>query len=181
MSYPTDAKLLNWVRERLVKKLRTILGRVARDVERKVAQIANPRVQQLAESHLESELELAKRVMAQERTSKNKVYSAHAPEVECISKGKVHKRYEFGVKVGIAVTNRSNFVLGGLVFPGNPYDGHTLSTQLGQIELTTGTKPQEVFVDRGNRGHGVTNTQVFISSQKRGVNARLKRLLNADN
>ena len=111
-----------------VKKLRTILGRVARDVERKIDQIANPCVQQLAESHLESELELAKRVMTQERTSKNKVYSAHAPEVECISKGKVHKRYEFGVKVGIAVTNRSNFVLSGLAFPGNPYDGHTLST-----------------------------------------------------
>ena len=76
--------------------MRTILGRVARDVERKIDQIANPCVQQLAES----ELELAKRVMTQERSSKNKVYSAHAPEVECISKGKVHKCYEFGVKVG---------------------------------------------------------------------------------
>ncbi len=177
VTYPTDAKLLNRVRERLlkkahaaglklcqsyvrvgpkrlfkvnrygharqmkrmkgeVKKLRTIFGRVVRDVERKVDQIANPRVQQLAESHLK----LAKRVMAQEKTSKNKVYSANAPEVECISKGKVHKRYEFGVKVGVAVTNRSNFVLGGLVFPGNPYNGHTLSTQLGQVERITGTK-----------------------------------------
>ena len=136
--------------------MRTILGQVVRDVERKVDQIANPRVQQLVESHLESELGLAKRVMAQERTSKNKVYSAHAPEVECISKGKVHKRYEFGVKVGIAVTNRSNSVLGGLAFPGNPYDGHTLSTQLGQVERITGTKPEEVFVDRGYRGHGFT-------------------------
>ena len=157
VTYPTDANLLNRVRERLVKKaraaglkfrqsyvrvgskrlfkvnrygharqmkrmkrevkkLRTILGRVMRDVERKVDQIANPRVQQLAESHLESELGLAKRVMAQEKTAKNKVYSAHAPEVECISKSKVHKHYEFGVKVGVAVTNRSNFVLGGLRF-----------------------------------------------------------------
>ena len=100
---------------------------VVHDVERKAGKIANPCVQQLAGSHLESELELAKRVMTQERNRKNKVYSAHAPEVECISKGKVHKRYEFGVKVGIAVTNRSNFVLSGLAFPGNPYDGHTLS------------------------------------------------------
>ena len=218
VTYPTDAKLLNRVRERLVKKARaaglklrqsyvrvgpkrlfkvnryaharqmkrmkrevkklhTILGRVARDVERKIDQIANPCVQQLAESHLESELELAKRVMTQERTSKNKVYSAHAPEVECISKGKVHKRYEFGVKVGIAVTNRSNFVLGGRAFPGNPYDGHTLSAQLDQVERITGTKPEQVFVDRGYRGHGVTDSQIFISGQKRGVNAQLKRLL----
>ena len=130
----------------------------------------------MAESHLESELELAERVMAQERTNKNKVYSAHAPEVECISKGKVHKRYEFGVKVGIAVTNRSNFVLSGLAFSGNPYDGHTLSTQLGQVERITETKPEEVFVDRGC-GHGVTDSQVFISGQKRGVNTQLKSLL----
>ena len=218
VTFPTDAKLLNRVRERLVKKarkvglklrqsyvrvgpkrllkvnryaharqmkrmkkevkkLRTILGRVVRDVKRKADLIENSCVQQQAEEYLASELELAKRVMEQERTSKNKVYSAHAPEVECISKGKAHKRYEFGVKVGVAVTNRSNFVLGGLAFPGNPYDGHTLSTQLDQVERITGTKPKEVFVDRGYRGHGVTDLQVFISGQKRGVNSRLKRLL----
>ena len=214
VTYPTDAKLLNRVRERLVKKARatglklrqsyvrvgpnrifkvrryahahqmkrmneevkklcTILGRIVRDVDRKFDQIANPRVQQLTESHLE----LAKRVMAQERTSKNKVYSAHVPEVECLSKGKVHKRYEIGVKVGVAVTNRNNFVVGDLAFPGNPCNGHTLSAQLGQVVWITGTKPGEVFVDRGYRGHGVTDSQVFISGQKRGVNARLKRLL----
>ena len=117
------------------------------------------------------------RVMTQERTSKNKVYSAHAPEVECISKGKVHKRYEFGVKVGIAVTNRSNFVLSDLAFPGNPYDDHTLSAQLGQVERITGIKLEQVFVDRGYRGHGVADSQIFISDQKRGVNAQLKRML----
>lgn len=218
VTYPTDAKLLNRVRERLVKKskavglklrqtyvrvgpkhlfqvnrygharqmkrmkrevkkLHTILGRVVRDVERKVVQMADSGVQQRAESYLESELELAKRVMKQEKISKNKVYSAHAPEVECIGKGKVHKRYEFGVKVGVAVTNRSNFVLSSLAFPGNPYDGHTLLIQLGQVERITGIKPEEVFVDRGYRGHGVTDSQVFISGQKRGMNPRLKRLL----
>ena len=96
------------------------------------------------------------------------MYSAHALEVECISKGKVHKRYEFGVKVGVAVPSRSNFVMGGLAFPGNPYDSYTLSSQLGQVERIAGTKPEEVFVDRGYRGHGVTDSQVFNSSQKRG-------------
>ena len=75
------------------------------------------------------------------------------------------------------MTNRSNFVLSGLAFPGNPYDGHTLSAQLGQVERITGTKPEQVFVDRDYRGHGVTDSQIFISGQKRGVNAQLKRLL----
>ena len=75
------------------------------------------------------------------------------------------------------MTNLSNFVVGGMAFPGNPYDGHTLAAQLGQVERITGYKPQEVFVDRGYRGHGVCDSQVFISGQKRGMNARLKRLL----
>ena len=77
----------------------------------------------------------------------------------------------------VAVTNGSNFVLSGLAFPGVPYDVHTLSTQLCQVERITGTKPQEVFVDRAYRGHGVTYSQVFIFGQKRGVIARLKRLI----
>ena len=83
--------------------MRTILSRVVRDVARKAGQTVNPYVQQLTESALASELDLAKRVIDQERTSKNKVYSAHAPEVECINRGKVHKRYEIGVKVGVAI------------------------------------------------------------------------------
>ena len=92
---------MKWMRKE-VKKLRTILGRVVRDVERKAGGVAAPSARLKAD--LEQEIELSKRVMVQERSSKNKVYSAQAPEVECISKGKAHKRYEFGVKVGIAVT-----------------------------------------------------------------------------
>ncbi len=156
--------------------MRTIFGRVVQDVERKVGQITNPRVQQLEVSHLESELE-PKRVMAQEKTSKNKVYSAHALEVECISKGKAHYHYEFGVKMGVAVTNRDNFMVGGPVFPGYLYDRHAQSIQLGQVERIIGTKPEEVFVDHGYRGHSVTDSQILISGQKRDVNARLKLLL----
>ena len=75
------------------------------------------------------------------------------------------------------MTNLSNFVVGSLAFPGNPYDGYTLAAQLSLVERGTGYKPQEVFVDRGYRGHGVCDSQVFISGQKRGVNTRLKRLL----
>ena len=82
------------------------------------------------ETHFQQEL--AKRVMAQVKTSKNKMCGAQALKVECNNKGKVHKRYELRVKVGVAMTNRSNFVLDVLTFSGNPYDGHTLSAQFGQ-------------------------------------------------
>jgi IS5 family transposase len=99
----------------------------------------------------------------------------HAPEVECISKGKAHKRYEFGVKASIATTNKSNFVVGGLALPGNPYDGHTLKTVLLQVRRMTGSVIEEVFVDRGYRGHGVEDLAVYISGQRRGIKTRRLR------
>lgn len=152
-----------------VKKLRIYLGRVVRDMERK---IANQAEQQAA---FAAELGLAKRLLAQQKQDKNKLYSLHAPEVECISKGKAHKRYEFGVKASIATTNKSNFVVGGIALPGNPYDGHTLTKALEQVRRMTGSVIEEAFVDRGYRGHGETQTTVFIAGQKRGIKTeRLK-------
>jgi hypothetical protein len=68
------------------------------------------------------------RLLAHQKTGHAKLYALHAPEVECLAKGKAHKRYEFGVKVSVAVTNREGLVLGMRALPGNPYDGHTLST-----------------------------------------------------
>ena len=98
--------------------------------------------------------------------------------MECISKGKAHKRYEFGVKASIATTSKSNFVVGGMALPGNPYDGHTLTRALAQVRQMTGSVIEEAFVDRGYRGHGETQTTVFISGQKRGIKTqRLKRSL----
>lgn len=210
VSFPTDSKLLNRSRERLVRlcrangvklrqsyarkgpeavlkanryahakqmrrmrgqvrKLRTILGRVVRDIGRKTA----------GNEHLGAvfaeEIGKAERLLAQERDSKNKLYSLHAPEVECISKGKAHKRYEFGVKVGIAVTNKSSFVVGGMALPGNPYDGHTLVDCLDQVRRLTGKDVGEAYVDRGYRGHGEQEAEVYISGQKRGVKTRRVR------
>jgi len=152
-----------------VKKLHTYLGRVVRDIERKIAnQVGKQTV-------FAAELGLAKRLLAQQKQDKNKLYSLHAPEVECISKGKAHKRYEFGVKASIATTNKSNFVVGGLALPGNPYDGHTLTKALQQVRRLTGSVIEEAFVDRGYRGHGETQTTVFIAGQKRGIKTeRLK-------
>ena len=79
----------------------------------------------------------------------------HAPEAEYIGKGKAHKQYEFGVKVSVAVSNRDNFVVGMLAEPGNPYDGHTLTRAIGQVERITGRAIERSFVDRGYRGHGL--------------------------
>ena len=67
------------------------------------------------------------RVLTQRREDSHKLYSIHAPEVECIAKGKAHKKYEFGVKVSVAMSTQSNFVVGMCSLAGNPYDGHTLS------------------------------------------------------
>ena len=116
--------------------------------------------------------------MPNKKSDRNKLYSLHAPEVECISKGKAHKRYEFGVKASIATTNKSNFVVGGLALPGNPFDGHTLVSALEQVRRLTERPVEEAFVDRGYRGHGEEQTRVYISGQKRGIKTRrLKRSL----
>ena len=76
---------------------------------------------------------MAKQLLSQEKHSKGKLYRLQAPEVECLSKGEVHKRYEFGVKVSIPSTNKRNFIVGGQSLPGNPYDGHTLQDTLTQV------------------------------------------------
>jgi IS5 family transposase len=129
---------------KMTKKLKTYLGRVLRDIERKVDE---------PDSELAELLAKANRLLMQERKSKNKLYSIHAPEVECISKGKAHKRYEFGCKVGIVSTSRDNWIVGIGAFHGNPYDGHTLSESLAQSERIMEATPEHVYVDLGYRGH----------------------------
>jgi len=97
---------------RELRRLRTYLGRVVRDIERKISNKPGLRF------YFDDELSLARRLLTQEKHSKNKLYSLHAPEVECLCKGKAHKRYEFGVKASITVTNRSNFNCRGPVVTG---------------------------------------------------------------
>ena len=89
-----------------------------------------------AEFH--EELGLTERMLDQQRHDKNKLYSIHAPEIKCIAKGKVHKKYEFGVKVSVATTSQDNFVVGMQALPGNPFDGHTLSGALDQVSRLKG-------------------------------------------
>ena len=161
---------------RELKRSKVYLGRVYRDILRKL-----PAQSAAVQAHLTEPLALVARLLVQQRHDKNKLYSLHAPEVECIAKGKAHKKYEFGIKVSLTATQRGNFIVGALALPGNPYDGHTLSSALEQVEQLTGTKPERCFVDRGYRGHGVEGTEVYIAGQKRGITRALRRALKRRN
>ena len=158
---------------KMTRKLKTYLGCVYRDIIRKETD---------SDEELRKLLLLASRLLRQQKHSKHKLYSIHAPEVECISKGKAHKRYEFGNKVGVATTSRDNWVVGIQSFHSNPYDGHTLISTLDQIERLTDWKVKESYVDLGYRGHQYTGeTEVtIVSPQKmrratRAVKRWLKR------
>ena len=164
---------------RALRRLRTLLGRVERDIARKIASHAD-----LAEL-FRKPLGLASRVREQRQKQRGrKVYSLHAPEVECIGKGKAHKPYEFGVKVSVATTLRRSrggqFVTHVKALPGAPYDGHTLATVIPDIEAQIGADLQRVITDRGYRGHNAPlarRFRVFIAGQKRRVTGAIKREL----
>ena len=101
---------------KMSKKLKTYLGCVYRDIQRKVAE---------PDYQLRKLLALASRLLNQKKDYKDKIYSIHAGKVKCISKGKAHKHYEFGYKVGMVTSRRDNWILGIQTFHGNPYNGHT--------------------------------------------------------
>lgn len=148
---------------RVVKRQRTLLGIVLREVKRKLATAGTESPTTL--NRLHTLLERAERIRTQQPKDKNKLYALHAPEVECIAKGKARKPYEFGVKASIVVTHRQGLMVGARTFPGNPYDGHTLSAQLRQTNSLleeVGRVPKEVVVDRGFRGVDGDNPTVRI-------------------
>jgi transposase, IS5 family len=216
--FPTDAKLVNRARERLVRlakrhgvdlrqsyarvgkhalikhqryaharqfkranrslrKLKTYLGRVVRDIGRKIAG------NDMLEEAFAWELARARQVLTQQRGQRGaKVYSLHAPEVECIGKGKAHKPYEFGVKVSVATTLKHSaggqFVTHVAALPGKPYDGHTLATVIPQIEALAGNTLARIIADAGYRGHNAPpehKFKVYTAGQKRGVTDTIKR------
>ena len=128
-------------------------------------------------------LSRAEQIRSQQQRQRGwKLYSFHAPEVECIGKGKANAPYEFGVKASIVTTNGrapgGQFVLHAKALPGNPYDGHTLRGIIAQTQALTGREIERAYVDKGYRGHDTENPRrVFISGQKRGVFGRIKREL----
>lgn len=151
-----------------LKKMRTWLGRVIRDVRRKVP---------APDAGLWHLLKLCERLHGQQPTDSNKLYSLHEPAVKCISKGKAHKRYEFGQKVSIATTNRGNWIVSAELCQGNPYDGHTLAQAMTSTETNTGVTVTDVYVDKGYRGHNYKGeATIHISgSSPRGLTRTMKK------
>ena len=162
---------------RELRILRIRLGRVVRDIRRKIAG------QEELEAALLWPLSRADQIRSQQQRQRGwKLYSFHAPEVECVGKGKASAPYEFGVKVSIVTSNRrapgGQFVLHARALPGNPYDGHTLREVIKDTEKLTGREIERAYADKGYRGHDAENPRrVFISGQKRGVFGTIKREL----
>jgi IS5 family transposase len=170
------AKQFNRHRRQL-RFLRSRLGRLIRDIGRKIAGQDN------LEAAFALALTRASQIRSQQQRQRGwKLYSFHAPETECIGKGKASAPYEFGVKVSIVTTNArapgGQFVLHAKALPGNPYDGHTLRDVVAQTEQLTGCQIERAYVDKGYRGHDTENPRrVFISGQNRGVFGVIKREL----
>ncbi|MCP4185103.1 MAG: IS5 family transposase [Hyphomicrobiales bacterium] len=153
---------------RWVRKLRTWLGRLIRDIERKITGDI------VAQAQFATLLERSRTIFEQKKTDKNKLYALHAPEAECIGKGKARTRYEFGVKTSIATINErakgGQFVVGSQALPGNPYDGHTLADQIDQVERLTGIGVRRAYGDRGYRGHKLERDGLdVIITHTRGI------------
>ena len=150
------------------RQLKRYLGCVVRDLGRKVGE---------PDAALREELTKAQRLLAQRRDSKGKLYSLHAPEVECIAKGKAHKRYEFGCKVSVVSTSKNGWIVGTQALHGAPYDGHTLGGALEQVQRLTGTKAEHVYADRGYRGHGHEGEeQIHIAGMGKRKKSRWERM-----
>lgn len=132
------------------RQIKTITGRLLRELERNMTQ------EQLA--NYELEINMFKKVLAQTKNSKNKIYSLHEPGVYCMSKGKDHKQYEFGCKASLVITQKTNIIVGAMTFKTNQYDGHTLEEVIKQTTKLVGQSPTHAFVDRGYQGKNLSGT-----------------------
>lgn len=151
-----------------IRKLKTYLGRTIRDIKRKCL---------TPDKQLSNLLNLSERILNQKRNDSNKIYSIHAPEVECIAKGKAHKKYEFGCKVSIVTTSRKNWIVGVEALHGNPYDGHTLNSSIDQVERLSGQRPQQAFVDKGYKGKNnyPDDVEIMVAGRKKKATPTLEK------
>jgi len=143
-----------------VKRLKTISGRLLREIQRKVTPEQH--------KHYANSFALYQRMLDQRRGDKNKLYSLHEPHIYCMSKGKAHQRYEFGTKASITVTRDSGIVIGALSFEKNIFDGHTVPAVLAQVKRLINRVPAIGIADRGYRGKSkVHNTQIVTPKPAR--------------
>jgi IS5 family transposase len=125
------------------KKIKTIAGRLVREIERKISSDDTSR-------HAMG-LSLFKKVLSQKRGGTNKTYSLHEPEVKCYTKGKEHKKFEFGSKASFLITQNTGVVVGALNFSDTLHDSKTLPAAIGQYERLMNKTPKNIFLDRGYR------------------------------
>jgi IS5 family transposase len=154
------------------KKVKSYLGRATRDIIRQIDLSKDPELALL--------ISQSERLLKQEKNTPKKLYSLHAPEVECIAKGKAHKKYEFGCKVSVVTTCEEPWIIYVLAHHDNPYDGATLKECLNKAEENSQTKIENVFADRSYRGdeHHPEDIKVFISGKK-NLPLRFKKLLKS--
>jgi IS5 family transposase len=157
---------------RVLRTLRSRVGRVMRDVERQIESVTEQ-----SRAALRELLARTKRIMTQQPKDKNKLYALHAPEVECIAKGKTRKPYEFGVKVSITTTHKEGLVVGARSMPGNPYDGHTLAEALEQAAILSDVTPEMAIVDRGYRGVKIEGVKIYHAGLRRGITRTLRKII----
>ncbi|ADG20769.1 IS5 family transposase [Paraburkholderia atlantica] len=161
--------------KRMKKALRTLrsrVGRVMRDVERQLDSVADT-----GRIALQELISRTRRILSQKQKDKNKLYALHAPEVECLAKGKARTPYEFGVKVSITTTHKEGLVVGARSMPGNPYDGHTLAEALEQAAILSDVKPDVAIVDRGYKGVAVEGVKIYHPGLRRGITRGLRAMI----
>lgn len=179
--YRADSKSKK--RQKVMSHLKVLVGRLIRVFERNIAKsgidLSPAELAKLVKiKRVHAQSFLSKKAKEEYKKAGNKVlYSFHAEEVECIGKGKLHKPYEFGNKVGLGVSGRGNFILGIKSFHGNPYDGNTLKQTVEKIEATTGKEVGDLFVDLGYRGNNYQKKgKVYTPYTKKQVTPKLKAM-----
>ncbi|MGF6960914.1 IS5 family transposase [Paraburkholderia youngii] len=150
--------------KKALRTLRSRVGRVMRDVERQLDSVSDT-----GRSALTELIGRTRRILAQKQKDRNKLYALHAPEVECLAKGKARTPYEFGVKVSITTTHKEGLVIEARSMPGNPYDGHTLAEALEQAAILSDVKPEVAVVDRGYKGVIVDGVKIHHPGLRRGI------------
>jgi IS5 family transposase len=157
----------NAIARKASKKIKTIAGRLTRELERKLTPQS---LQQWG-----SDLQLFRKVLLQKKEDTGKIYSLHEPQVKCFSKGKEHKNYEFGSKASFLLTQKTGVIVGAMNFTENLHDSKTLPAALEQHERLTGIKAKEVYVDRGYPGpKQIGDTQIYLPKPNKNI-TRLQR------
>jgi len=153
---------------RALRQLKTIAGRLLRELERKLP----PSVVEKQQANWA----LYRRVLKQQPADRDKIYSLHEPQVYCLSKGKEHKKYEFGSKASVVMTKTSGVLVGAVAHEENLYDGDALAPALEQTQAITGRVPSRAIVDRGYRGRKAVNgTEVLVPGKAKAGQSPYQR------